>query len=76
MTPEPNRRSSPSTPHGVTDDATATAHEAANPRKDDTDVPAGAAAKSRRLGPFEYTLFALIALGIAITVVMAILNPS
>ena len=33
-------------------------------------------AKSRRLGPFEYTLLALIALGIAITLVMAILNPS
>jgi hypothetical protein len=32
--------------------------------------------KSRRLGPLEYTLLVLIALGIAITVVMAIVNPS
>jgi hypothetical protein len=28
-----------------------------------------------RLGPFECTLLALIALGVAITVVMAIVNP-
>ncbi len=30
----------------------------------------------RRLGPLEYTLLALIALGIAITIVMAIIDPS
>ncbi len=30
----------------------------------------------RRLGPLEYTLLALIALGIGITIAMAILNPS
>jgi hypothetical protein len=30
---------------------------------------------SRRLGPLEYMLLALIAVGIAITVVMAILDP-
>jgi hypothetical protein len=33
-------------------------------------------AKPRQLGPFEYTLLLLIALGIAMTAVMAILNPS
>jgi hypothetical protein len=32
--------------------------------------------KARRLGPLEYWLLALIALGIAITVAMAIANPS
>lgn len=30
----------------------------------------------RRLGPLEYTLLALIAFGIGITIAMAILNPS
>jgi hypothetical protein len=30
----------------------------------------------RRLGPLEYALLALIALGIGITIAMAILNPS
>ena len=29
----------------------------------------------RRLGPLEYTLVALIALGIAVTIVMALVNP-
>jgi len=32
--------------------------------------------RSRRLGPFEYTLLALIALGILVTITMAVLNPS
>ena len=38
----------------------------------------GSAARERlrRLGPLEYMLLALIALGIAITITMAILNPS
>lgn len=31
---------------------------------------------SRRLGPLEYTLLALIVLGIVITVTMAVLDPS
>jgi len=30
----------------------------------------------RRLGPLDYTLLALIMLGVAITAVMAILNPA
>ena len=40
--------------------------------------PGGRSARHNegRLGPFEYTLLALIALGIGITVAMAILNPS
>jgi hypothetical protein len=37
---------------------------------------AGDPPKWRRLGAVEYALLVLIALGIAITVVMAILNPS
>jgi hypothetical protein len=37
---------------------------------------ASEAPKSWRLGRLEYTLLVLIALGIAITVVMAIVNPS
>jgi hypothetical protein len=37
---------------------------------------AGDPPKWRRLGAFEYALLVLIALGITITVVMAILNPS
>ena len=32
--------------------------------------------QSRRLGPLEYMLLALIVLGIAVTIAMAILNPS
>ncbi len=32
--------------------------------------------RSRRLGPVEYTLLALIALGIVVTITMAVLNPS
>ena len=31
---------------------------------------------SRRLGPLEYTLLVLIALGIVITITMAVVNPS
>jgi hypothetical protein len=31
--------------------------------------------RRRRLGPVEYTLLTLIALGVAVTVVMAIVNP-
>jgi hypothetical protein len=30
----------------------------------------------RQLGPVEYTLVALIALGVAVTIAMAIFNPS
>jgi hypothetical protein len=32
--------------------------------------------KPHLLGPFEYTLLALIVLGVAITIVMAVVNPS
>jgi hypothetical protein len=37
---------------------------------------AAAVPTRRRLGPLEYTLLALIALGIGITITMAIINPS
>jgi hypothetical protein len=61
MRPDPSRRSPPANP----DRASKLGRG-----------PASDPPKGRRLGAFEYTLLALIALGIAITVVMAILNPS
>lgn len=36
----------------------------------------GTLGRRRRLGPFEYTLLALVAVGIAITVAMAVFDPA
>ena len=77
MTPEQNDRSVQPIRRAFAGNTTTEDEVAHKRRRDRVRRRHTAARRSmRRLGPLEYTLLALIALGIAITIVMAILDPS
>ncbi|MFL5863362.1 MAG: hypothetical protein ACJ780_21740 [Solirubrobacteraceae bacterium] len=50
--------------------------QALSPRAAPTDTSGSDQTSGRRLGRFEYLLLALIVLGVAITLVMAVIDPS